>query len=741
MTAVAQATPSPADMGLDPRSSDRADTHARWHRDTGYDRLLEGLHSGLFGGLPNRGSAAAAIVEVLRRRDWPVDFRAFAGAVPHFAPLIGIAETRSTLQHLGFATDRVTLRGRDLADLPEGSFIARPGDRIAFCTPGADGRAMLVDAAGGQAVPIRPDALYRCFRVEDAREATRTPTRRESWIGSLVARFAPENRLLLFVVCLSNALVVVGSLSIGFIFDKVLPARAVDTLLFITAGIGVMFLFDLRLRRLKAQILGRVSGRIEYIVSSALFERLMSFPLSMVQSAAVSEQLNRLRQFEKIRDFYAGPAVAVLFEMPFVLLLLGVLFLIDPGIAGIILGVVAVYAPCGVVMYPRIARNARTLGALSAECQRLQEETIGQRQQLLDRGLAGVWLARSAPRFGALARARSKVDAVWRSLSCLIAVLSPLALGAVILAGATRVMAGELTGGLLIASTIIATRLLGPVQQALLLAVRAPDIRALLRQIDAMQRIGRDDAPPASHGKSALGVRAEAPAIRLDSLVVRYPRTAAASLRGISLTFEAGTLTCVTGSAGAGKSTLLRAIAGHIPAQNGMVLIGADNIRQIPTADRAAVIGCVGHRTLQLHGSLAQNLRLTRPEASDAELREIATELRLIETIEALPDGFDTRYSEADRHHFSPAFRSKFALAQALLKGPTVLLLDEPESALSDADEAAILDALHRRAGRLTGLIVSHRPSLARQADRILQLQDGQVKSFGPPAKQSRKDR
>ena len=138
-----------------------------------------------------------------------------------------------------------------------------------------------------------------------------------------------------------------------------------------------------------------------------------------------------------------------------------------------------------------------------------------------------------------------------------------------------------------------------------------------------------------------------------------------------------------------------------------------------------------------LHGSVAQNLRLGAPGAAEAALWEAAEEIGLAEAVRALPQGMETRLTHELQARLTPAFRTKLALAQALLRDPPTLLLDEPESALSPQDEARLLAAVARRRGRTTCLLVTHRPSLIRRADQVLALQAGQLRFAGPPAQLS----
>lgn len=701
--------------------------------DDPYDTLLDGLRSGRFSGVPCDTAAAVALVETLRLTAWPINFRAFAGAIAHYPQVFDLSEARKTLRTLGFWSETDQVKGANLAALPVGSFVVTPDNRYLFLQTSDGRKLVLFDPVTYKTQRIRRRQIYDCIIITPAEEIKGPTARRSGWIGTTMARFGAENRTILALTFLSNTLVILASLSVGVIFDKVVPAKASDTLALLLIGIGLLFSLDLWLRGMKSQIIARVSGRLEYIVSSALYEKLLSFPLEMLQASAISEQINRLKQFETVRDFYSGPIVAVLFEMPFVLLMLIVIGVLNLPIALLLISVLAVYLAIALVIYPKIARNSKEMMRLRAECMRLKEETVNQRMQIVQRGLGSAWSSRLTPRFRKLSVAKQRLESVWRMLNNLIAVVSPLASGGVIVVGSMQVMEGNMTGGTLIACMILASRLLSPVQQALVLAVQAPEISNLFKQIDTMMQIpsGQQDQP--INAAQYLQAETAAPRIAIDGLVIRYPRSVAPALKGVTLALEGGTLTCLTGPSGAGKSSLLSALMGHYKPQSGSVLIGSANVQQFGSNEKTDLIGFLGHKSLQIHGTLMQNLLLTKPEATEEQLRDICEELGLLDQILALPEGFETRLDQAHRYRISASFKTKLALAQLLLKQPKVLLLDEPESGLSNDDEHRLMSVLRSRADRMTTVMVTHRPSLVRQADRVLVLEDGQVKFFGQP--------
>ena len=699
-----------------------------------YASLLRGMATGLFCGLPTSGAGPATLVEALRRCRWWVDSRRFAGAVPHFPDHFGLDEVRASLHRLGFTTSRRRILGAHLSQMAPGSFIHGKEDQFFFVCAADDGQLELFEPNSNTVKPLRARKRYNCLVLSEEESKPEEALARLGWTSAMVQRFTPENNILFFLTFLSNMLVVMASLSVSFIFDKVLPTQAYDTLATLVAGVALLLTLDLTLRRLKARIIARVSGRIDYIVGNSLFEKLMSFRLEMLTASPVADQMNRLKQFEAVRDFYAGPVIAVIFELPFVVIMLGVLFMIDPVVGSILIAAVALYAAIGLVFFPRIRRAAAQIVWLKAECLRLQEETIAQRDQIIQRGLGRVWAARIQPRFRQLARARQRVDGVWRMLNSLMSALTPLIIAGVVFAGALRVISGEMTGGGLVACMILSTRLLAPVQQTLLLAVRAPELSNLMRQIAAMMQLPSPDDARGSRQSAVLHTINAAPPLVFENVVLRYAQTTAPALRGLNITVDAGSFTAVTGPSGSGKSTLLRAAMGHYQLVNGSVLIGHSNVAQLSNDVRSRLMGHLDQHPIQIHGTLAQNLRLSAPEATLSDLHEACEKVGLDTQIAELPEGFDTRVDYQSRYRFTPTFRTKFAFAQILLKRPRVLLLDEPESALSNADETQLMSVIRSCAGDMTVVMITQRPSLMRQADKVLVLQDGQARFYGPPA-------
>ncbi len=701
-----------------------------------YDALVEGTESGRFCGLAITGPGPRALVEVLRCRRWPVNVRRFAGATPHFPAAFGLTEIRATLRNLGLGTHHEKHRGSDLPALPPGTMVL-DGDRILFVEPQPRGHGALWSPADGWRKDIVPQRTYSCLIVEGP-DASGQTGQREPLGRRIAARFAPEFRLLLVITLISGSLVVAASMSVALIFETVLPTRALDTLAAILVGLVGMIAADIRLRRIRSRIVAHISGRLDYIVSVELYDKLLSMPLGMLTSSPSSEQLSRLKQFEAIRDFVGGPGLMVILDLPFVALLILAMVLVNGKVGLVALSFLAALVLVALIAVPRIRAGLLRHGAAKKAYQHLLTETLSHAGQVARRGLGPAFTARLQPAFKREVEAQARLDRSLAVLTAAIALVMTLGVAAIAFVGAWQVMEGALSGGALVACIILGSRLFGPVQQALFVALRADGLLKVLKQIDTMLLLPSAGAGPAMIPADPPNDGIHMP-VTFENVVMRYPRSSEPVLKNVSLRIPHGTLTCIAGPSGAGKTSFLRVIVGDHAIQSGRVYVGSMNLAQWDGHVRADVIGYHGHKSFMIHGTIAQNLRLMAPAATDADLEAIADELGILDRIRQFPHGFETVLDQAGETRTTPAFRAQLCVARILLGRPKVLLLDQLEAGLSPRDERRLLAAIDRRLGAMSCIMVANRHSILRRADNVLLLENGQVRRFGPHGPKSRR--
>ncbi|GGQ63177.1 ABC transporter [Streptomyces flaveolus] len=266
----------------------------------------------------------------------------------------------------------------------------------------------------------------------------------------------------------------------------------------------------------------------------------------------------------------------------------------------------------------------------------------------------------------------------------------------------------------------------------LVVLVLAPEAYLPLRQVGAQYHAAAEGLAAAEEIFSVLETPAPASgngpvprdgALSFEGVTVRYPGRTADAVSDVDLVVEPGETVALVGPSGAGKSTLLHALLGFVRPSHGRIRIGGADLAGLDPAQWHARVAWVPQRPQLFAGTVAENVRLARPDADDAAVRRALRDAGALEFVDALPEGTGTVLGE-DGAGLSAGQRQRLALARAFLADRPVLLLDEPTAALDGATEAEIVAAVRRLAAGRTVLLVVHRPALLEVADRVVRLDE-----------------
>lgn len=520
-----------------------------------------------------------------------------------------------------------------------------------------------------------------------------------------------------------SVLMLTGSIYMLQVYDRVLNSGSVPTLIALFAIVVMLYCFLAFYDGLRMRLLSRLGLQLDARLAGLAFQNDLAAFLNPGQKGSLRKQL------ETIRSFLAGPAILAVFDLPFTVLFLGVLFLIHP-----VLGWMTVF---GMVLAAGIALINRSVlkGPMAAardadEAQSRFAESVRHAAPVLSAlGMSSAVTARwSGLHHGMLGRQQDGTEPS-EILTALSRALRMLLQSALLTAGAWLVIDGAIGSGAIVASSILSGRALQPVDQLIghwrqIATLREAHDRLMtsLRHSDPAEMM---DLPAITGAIEVEHLTALAPA-RPDSKLER-----AKILDSVSFRLAPGEGLGIVGASASGKSTLARLIVGAALADAGEVRFDGATARQWNSDRLGRQIGYLPQRIDLLPGTLRDNIARFDPAATDAAVMRAAEAAGVHEMILRLPNGYAT--SVGHETPLSGGQIQRVGLARALYGDPRLLVLDEPNAHLDQAGEATLARCLKAlRETGVTVIVLAHRVGALAAVDRLMVLKDGQIEQDGP---------
>lgn len=518
---------------------------------------------------------------------------------------------------------------------------------------------------------------------------------------------------------LINLLLLVIPLYLLQVYDRVLPSSSFETLLYLSVIAVAALAFLGLLDALRAVYTQRVAATVDRTLGAATF------------AAALAPRhaggLSPLRDLASVCAFLRSRGVTVLFDLPFVPVFLALLYLIHPVLFWVTLTGAVLLMMLVVANQLAIGGNDAASAERSALAGKAEQAFARNAETLRAMGMVGnaadIW-ARHVGEALALHDRSSTANAIFSGVSRALRMTLQLA---ILGAGAWLVLRGQMTAGMIFASSLVSSRALQPLDQLIGSWRQIVDARRAFARLGAALV-----AQPAEARKLALPDPAGA--ISVQDLFFMAPNAQPGTepiLKRLNFEVGAGEAVAIVGPSGAGKSTLARLLVGAARPSGGSVRIDGADLGAWDASQLGGRLGYLAQEAELFPGSVAENVSRFDPRADDAAIVEAAVRAGAHELILALREGYQTRIDGT----LSGGERQRIALARALYRNPRILVLDEPSCHLDGAGEAAleILIAAARTAG-VTTVVITHRPALAAACDRVMLLRGGVVEAFGPSA-------
>jgi len=697
------------------------------------ERVSRILHGGEMGGFRAISDVAGCLMPLLSALGWYGDHRHLSEALPHFADTLDIEDLRAVLANLNYTTQSHRLRLRDLDPRLTPCLFLPDGGPAMVVLGGEAGKLTVFNGETSTIAEIDPRKLrgtaYFVAEEDTASDSQQLAVGSSKWIQSVARRFRGLVLQMLGVTFVTSALALAVPLFTMTVYDRVISSRSEEMLLYLVGGVAFALAADMGLRVVRARILAYIGARIDMILGAAAFKQILHLPIVMTERASIGAQLSRIKQFEAVREFFTGPLAGVFLELPFVLVFVAVIAVIAGPLAWIPVVLIVVFVLAGLLVVPAMRRAVAASGENRAQRQGLLIETLSHFRAIKASAAEPVWCDRFRDVSARTAISNFHTTQVSVFVQTLAQTLMLTAGIATIGLGTLRVLDGSMTIGALVACMALIWRVLSPLQVGFLSMTRLEQVKLGLRQLNQLMSLKPEREP----GKVAGQHRTFQGEVVFSRVSLRYAPNAEPALLGVELEIKPGEIVAITGPSSSGKSSLLKLAAGLYQAQAGAVLIDGIDIRQLDMGELRNAIAFVPQTCHLFHGTIAQNLRLSNPTATDAALSQAVLDAGLLEEILALPEGMETRLTDQLQRQLPLGFKQRLMLARAYVKDAPIYLMDEPAANLDDEGDTALRRKLQQLRGRATVLVITHRPSHMRLADRVVYLNGGRLIAAGTP--------
>ncbi|MCH9807585.1 MAG: type I secretion system permease/ATPase [Alphaproteobacteria bacterium] len=510
------------------------------------------------------------------------------------------------------------------------------------------------------------------------------------------------------------------------VYDRVLPNAAETTLWALALGVGIAILFDFFIRTLRATAVDSASRRADAKLSALIYGRLLGAKLSTTP-ASTGVRANTLREFETLRDFFNSATLTAFGDLPFLVLFLGVLYIVAGPLVWVVVAAIPVLLGIGYLTQRALAKLIEEAFKEAAQKNAVATETVSGLETIKAAG-AESW---AALKWEGAVGEHIRTGIAIRHVSNLgqhtIHGIQTLVQVLIVVFGFYLVSAGNLTMGGLIAATILSGRALQPLSQAANLLARLNQARIAYRTLSEI--VGS----PQERGEGVrylakIDIKGD---IKFEKVVFQYEPMTPPAVRGMDVTIGSGEHVAIVGGIGSGKTTALKLIQGLQQPSQGRLLIDGVSVGQIEPSLLRRQVGMALQDAALFHGTLRENIAMANPALRDDGLVAAARISGSLNWISRLPLGFDTPIRERGVG-LSGGQRQSIVLARALCTDPQVLLLDEPTSEMDGRTEQQVIQALKDWSAGRTLVVVTHRPAVLDLCKRLIVMEQGVVMHDGP---------
>lgn len=657
-----------------------------------------------------------------RSANWPGDEINLFRALPQSRGRFHAMDFVESLDNLGV---RPVGRQTDLSSITA-------NDLPCIC-PHEDGGFILLKSLEGQyltgieepsGAPIRLKRLRRPVSILSAApnphfKDEQFPNSLSGVITDLLRSAAP----LFGISLLINILALTGPLLVLAVYDTVIPSNAPELLWSFVTIVSVFLGTDFLLRWKRGVILSQIGTAAERRLNLALFTKLLTLPMAAVTRSTTQQQVNRIRQFESVKEVFAGSLVVNMLDFPFILLFLTVIFAIAPSIGFLLLLAIVLFVLVTVLVFPKQRRLSETAAARLSDYTGLLHEVSDHAATMRHCGLSNAYLER-ADRLGVAAAEEARKSSAYNGMcqnfgQILMGVTTIIAIAY----AAFLAMTSQISFGALIAVSTLTGRILGPVN---ILANSILKIKSLVGSVQQINRVLALDTEFLRHDARSRLKKLDG-SVSTKAVFIKFEAASEPSLAGVSLDIAPNSLVVLAGKSGAGKTTLLKAISKMNHPASGSIFVGGINLKQITVDDLRNTVSLNLQQTNMFDLTLRENLLLGNPVIEDEELLAVYEAVGASKDLRRFYKGLDTDFSKVAQGNLTTNVLGTMATVRSLAKPATVYLLDDAFSGMTAARTASTWSYLKELSKTATVVVTTQHLQHLQEADQVLLLDRGRL--------------
>ena len=690
---------------------------------TGRSRLDQALAVtemvALYNSVPFRRDLIAKVVESQFRRDKDLSIEMMAG----LQELLGI-----NCQLADVTTDFLSSIETPVIFMLDDIPVVLFSNKSNFCLLGHPKKGLQKIS-----LPKLQSMIGEQLRFAIPRKVGTTPTSRFgwNWFTPLLGKYKKALLLVFGASLLAQLFGLAIPLLIQQIIDKVLTQGNLSTLNVLGSLMIVLALFQGILSALRTYIFVDTTDRMDLTLGTAVIDRLLALPLTYFEKRPVGELSQRLGELNTIRGFLTGTALVSVLNIIFALLYLVVMIVYSPFLTAIALSTLPLYVLLvfGVAPIYKTLIRKRAVAAASTQSHLIEVLSGIQTVKAQHFELTARW--KWQDRYRHFVTEGFKAVALGASSGEIGGFLNQVSGLLVLWMGMGLVLKGELTLGMLIAFRIISGNVTGPLLQLSGLYQGFQKVQLSMERLsdilDQNPELSREEdidqiSMPTVHGN-----------IRFENVRFRFGKTGPYQVDDVSLSIPAGSFVGIVGQSGSGKSTLTKLIPKLYEVNSGRVFVDDYDIAKVNLSSLRRQIGIVPQDSLLFEGTVAENIALNDPQASNDAIIEAAKIACAHDFIMSLSQGYATPLAERGSN-LSGGQRQRLAIARTILSNPQLLVMDEATSALDYNTERQLCLNLQEWAGGKTVLFITHRLSSIRSSDMILVMHEGRLVEQGTHA-------